>query len=284
MRHLLFVTMGLAVGLGLAGCGDNQNAVDRKLSDLNVIDETNLSEVMLTTANADEGVAYFQRALSAKPDRIDLQRGLAISLVRAKRYTEAVPAWNNVTRHEDASNDDRVNLADALIRSGDWDRAEALLNEIPPTHETFKRYRLEAMVADANEEWKKADSFYETSIGLTTRPASVINNWGFSKLTRGDFDGAERLFVDAIRQDPELFTAKNNLVLARGAQGNYQLPVVPMSQEERANLLHTLGLAAVKRGDVETGKGLFRDAIETHPQFFEAAQRSLQALEENVSN
>ncbi|MFP4450392.1 MAG: hypothetical protein ACLFP0_05620, partial [Rhodosalinus sp.] len=90
---------------------------------------------------------------------------------------------------------------------------------------------------------------------------------------------AERLFGEAIQQDPKLFTAKNNLVLARGAQGNYSLPVIPMSQEERAQLLHTLGLSAVKRGDVETGKGLFRDALETHPQHFEPAARSLAALE-----
>jgi len=121
-------------------------------------------------------------------------------------------------------------------------------------------------------------------VGLTTRPAGVMNNWGYSKLTRGDFAEAERLFFDAIRQDPSLFTAKNNLVLARGAQRKYTLPVVPMDQIERAQLLHTLGLSAVKQGDVETGKGLLREAVETHPQHFEAAVRSLRALEANVTN
>ena len=135
------------------------------------------------------------------------------------------------------------------------------------------------MVADSNQEWKNADSFYEVAMGLTTRPAGVMNNWGFSKLTRGDFADAERLFGEAIRQDDTLFTAKNNLILARGAQRNYVLPVVPMTQIERAQLLHTLGLSAIKQGDVETGKGLLREAIETHPQHFEEATRSLRALE-----
>ena len=54
-----------------------------------------------------------------------------------------------------------------------------------------------------------------------------------------------------------------------------------MDQTERAQLLHTLGLTAVKQGDVQTGKGLLREAIETHPQHFEAAVRSLRALENN---
>jgi hypothetical protein len=60
--------------------------------------------------------------------------------------------------------------------------------------------------------------------------------------------GAEELFLEAISYDPNLFTAKNNLVLARAAQGNYQLPLVRMTQVERAQLLHTAALAAIRQG------------------------------------
>ena len=234
---------------------------------------------MLTVADPNEAVTYFQRTLGEHPERIDLMRGLARSLIRAKRATEAVPVWARVTAHPEATNEDRVDYAEALIRNGDWSRADAELDKVPPTYETFKRYRLEAMVADAGKDWKKADSFYETAIGLTTRPGGVMNNWGYSKLTRGDFAEAERLFADALRQDPSLFTAKNNMVIARGAQRNYTLPVIQMDQTERAQLLHTLGLTAVKQGDVETGKALLREAVETHPQHFDEAVRSLRALE-----
>ncbi|KZY46549.1 hypothetical protein A3731_31875, partial [Roseovarius sp. HI0049] len=238
--------------------------------------------VMLSVGDPNEAVSYFQRASGEQPERLELSRGLAKSLVRAKRNTEAVSAWNKVTEHPDATDDDRVDYADALIRNNEWERAEQILDRIPPTFESFKRYRLEAMVADSNQEWQKADSFYETAVGLTTRPAGVMNNWGYSKLTRGDYVEAERLFADAIRQDSSLFTAKNNLVLARGAQKNYTLPVVNTSQAERAQLLYTLALSAIKQGDTTIGKGLLRDAIDTHPQHFEAAARSLAALEDNV--
>jgi len=235
-------------------------------------------------ADPNEAVTYFQRATSEQPDRIDLHRGLAKSLVRAKRNVEAVSAWKTVTAHENAVDEDRVDLADAYIRNSQWEEAETTLDAVPPTFETFKRYRLEAMVADSNKEWKRADSFYETAVGLTTKPAGVMNNWGYSKLTRGDYKEAERLFADAIRLDQSLFTAKNNLILARGAQKKYSLPVLPTTQPERAQLLYSLGLSAVKQGDTNIGKGLLRDAIETHPQHFEAAVRSLRALEENVVN
>jgi Flp pilus assembly protein TadD len=273
-----------ASALALAACEPKDEPdVEEALKSVNVIDESNLNELMLTVGDPNEAVAYFTRATRENPDRIDLRRGLAKSLVRAKRSSEGARVWNDVVQMPGATNEDRVDYADALIRAGDWDTAELQLDTIPPTYETYRRYRLEAMVADANEEWTKADSFYEIAAGLTTTPSGVLNNWGYSKLSRGDFAEAERLFAEAITYDSGLFTAKNNLVLARGAQRNYDLPVIRMSQQERAQLLYTLALTAIKQGDVSIGKGLLRQAIDTSPTYFEAAQRSLDALESNVS-
>ncbi|WP_425073989.1 tetratricopeptide repeat protein [Sagittula sp. S175] len=281
MRHPILVSLCVVSVAALSACekGIDKAEVDRAFQGVNVIDESNLNEVMLSVGDPNEAVSYFQRASANDPDRIDLMRGLALSLIRAKRVPEAKTAWARVVDHKDSTSEDKVNFADALIRANDWDQAATVLNTVPPTHETFKRYRLEAMIADSKKDWKKADSFYETAVGLTTTPASVLNNWGYSKLTRGDFKEAERLFAEAIRADETVFTAKNNLVMARGAQGSYTLPVFPMTQVERAELLYTMGLAAVKRGDVQIGKGLLREAVETHPQHFEAASRALTALE-----
>jgi Tfp pilus assembly protein PilF len=283
MRHPGLVVLCLGGAVVLSACQKNTDAqVQRALKDVNVIDESNLNDVMLTVADPGEAVAYFTRSLQQNPDRIDLMRGLARSLIRAQKPTEAALVWRQAVNHPEATPEDRVMLADALIRSNQWDAAKAELNQIPPTHETYDRYRLEAMVADADKNWKKADSFYEIAAGLTTTPAGVLNNWGFSKLTRGEHAGAEKLFTEALTYDPSLFTAKNNLVLARAAQRKYDLPVIRMTQLERAELLYSMALAAIKQGDVTVGKGLLQQAIDTHPQYFEAAVRSLEALDANV--
>jgi len=281
MRHPMFLALCLTGTVALSACGRGQSDADvqRAIADVNVIDESNLNDIMLTVGDPNEAVTYFKGASDQQPDRIDLKRGLAKSLIRAGRPTEAIAIWTAIVDSPEGTNDDRVDLAEALIRSNEWARAEAELNKVPPTHETFQRYRLEAMVADSKKDWKKADSFYEIAAGLTTKPANVLNNWGFSKLTRGDAAGAEKLFVEAITYEPSLFTAKNNLVLARSSQRKYDLPVVPMTQIERAELLYTLALAAIKQGDVAVGKDLLQQAVDTHPQHFEAAARSLAAMD-----
>jgi Flp pilus assembly protein TadD len=280
MRHISVLSICAVGVLSLSACGKSHEAeVERAVQDVLSTDEAQLNQIMMAVADPDEAITYFRKTEAEHPDQIEPQRGLAKALIRARRNTEAVAAWEKVAYHRDSTNADRVAYADALIRVGDWKKAEAVLDDIPPTYETFDRYKLEAMIADSKKEWKKADAFYETAVDLTTQPSGVLNNWGFSKMTRGDYRGAERLFVESISYDPKLFAAKNNLVLARGAQRDYQLPVIEMTQAERAHLYYTLALTAIKQGDIGIGKGLLQDAIETSPQYFEEAVRALDALE-----
>ncbi len=283
MRHPFVASTCLVGVIALSACTQKSEAeVERAVQDVLASDQSSLNQIMLRAADPAEAVAYYRTAVAEQPGDIELQRGLARSLIRAEKPQEAMGAWKAVTDNPAASDADRIAYADALIRAGKWDQAEAVLDSIPPTVESYQRYRLEAMIADSNQEWKKADSFYETAAGMTTNPSGVLNNWGYSKLTRGDYAAAEKLFREALGYEPGLFTAKNNLVLARGAQRKYQMPVIDMTQEERAQLLYTLALSAIKQGDVAIGKGLLEDAVDTHPQHFEAASRSLRALESNI--
>ncbi|MFN4098414.1 MAG: tetratricopeptide repeat protein [Pararhodobacter sp.] len=280
MRKVWMAPLCLAGVALLGGCGESTRAqTARAIDSVQSIDQENMAEMMLAVADPRESVQYFTAQSEQHPDRVIFRRGLARSLMRAGQAEASVPVWQQVLQHPEATMDDRVYMAEAYIRSNNWPQAEATLNAIPPTHETYSRYRLEAMVADSRQQWDRADSFYEIAAGLTPTPAGVLNNWGYSKLTRGDNRGAERLFVDALRHDGSLFTAKNNLVLARAAQRNYELPLIQMTQAERAELLHTMALAAIRQGDIQTGRALLQDAVATHPQHFEVAANALAALQ-----
>jgi Flp pilus assembly protein TadD len=279
MRKVHLALSCLIAGGFLAACEGGQHArTARAIDSVASIDQQNMAELMLATADPREAVAYFTQASEANPDSLVFQRGLARSLARSGQAEQALPVWQRVIQHPDATLEDQVELADAHIRAGQWDAAQTVLNAIPPTHETFHRYRLEAMIADTRRQWDRADHFYEVASGLTPRPAGVLNNWGFSRMTRGDHRGAERLFLEALQHDPSLYTAKNNLALARAGQRRYELPLIEMTQIERAQLLHTMALAAVRQGDVAIGRALLQEAIATHPQHFEAAVTALRAL------
>lgn len=281
MRQPGFLLLCLLGTVSLAACqqGISREQAQRAVAEAQAVDQNNLNDIMLTVADPQEAVTYFKNALAVNPTRVDLKRALAKSEARAGLYSEAAVVLTDVLTSPEATSDDKLALADVLIRGGDLAKAETVLNSIPPTVESFERYRLEALVADSKKEWKKADSFYSVAVGMTTKPQGVLNNWGYSKLTRGDGPGAEKLFLQALTYDPTMFTAKNNLVLARAMQHKYDLPVVDMTQEERARLIYTAALAAVKQGDIVTGKRLLQEAIDTAPTYFEEAARSLAALE-----
>jgi len=227
----------------LLGCEAMSPSKPTLDGNIDVIEATQQTDIMLTLAEPGEAVNYFRRKMAEKPL-----------------------------------------YAETLIKTGAIPDAETQLDAIPPTVETYKRYLLEAIVADNNKEWDKADSFYKTARGLTTKPAPVLNNWGMSKLARGDYESASNYFQEAITFNPKLFSAKNNLVTARARKKNYRLPVIPMSELEEAQLLYNSGIIAVRQGDVDVGRGLFELAIETHPQHFPQAANALASLQSNVSN
>ena len=86
MRHPMILSTCIAGVLMLAACGES-GETERAVQDLDLIDEANLNEIMLTAADPEEAVSYYRRALEEQPERVDLQRGLAKSLARAGRAT-----------------------------------------------------------------------------------------------------------------------------------------------------------------------------------------------------
>lgn len=277
--------IALCGALSLAGCAAMNTKGNPTLEGgVNVIDATELNDIMLTAADPNEAVIYFREALRKNPKRIDFERGLAQSLVRAKRYDEATPVYKKLVVKEKSNSQDQIDYADALMRSGDLEGAQKQLNAVPPTVETYRRYLLEAIIADNSKQWKKADSFYETASGLTSNPAPVMNNWGMSKLARGDNKKAEEFFKEAISLDPGMFSAKNNLVRSRGVRGVYELPIMRMTETEEAQLLHNLGIIATNNGEYDIARGLFELAVETHPRHFKEAANNLAALDKVVLN
>lgn len=278
-RAVLWLAGGL-VAFGLSAC----ESVSEKKDPLaaNVIDEANLNELMLTVSDPNDAVRYFQQSLAKEPDRADFRRGLARSLVRAERYNEAERVFEELIALGQDEPVDRVEYAMISIRLDHWDDVRSAVARFPDGLQTPRRYLIEAMLADQDQEWDKADKLYAKAEGLAAEPAPVLNNWGVSLMARGDLKAAEKTFERAISYDTGLFSAKNNLAIVRGLQREYTLPLVPMEDEERAVMLNNLGIIAMRQGDERIARGLFAAAVEAHPQHYAGAADKLAALESTV--
>ena len=249
-----------------------------------VVDAANLSELLLTAGNPEESIAYFQRALAEEPNRADFRRGLAISMSRAKRYPEAARIYQEMMALGQAEPGDEMEYALVAARLDRWDDVRTVVNGLPAGLNHYRRHMLEAMLADHEQNWTAADAAYARAETLTTNPAGVLNNWGVSMMSRGNLPQAEATFERSLSFNSRLFNAKNNLAIVRGLQGNFELPVIPMTEKEKAIILNNLGLIALRKGEDGIARGLFAAAVDAHPQHYGAAADRLAALEGVIEN
>ncbi|MEM9782387.1 MAG: tetratricopeptide repeat protein [Pseudomonadota bacterium] len=276
------ITIGLALaGLALAGC---QTSVSEKEDPFaqDVIDEAKLTDLLLQSGDPATAVTYFETAVAREPDRVDFRRKLAKAYTRAKRLPEAARAYQELQAVGGATAEDRLDYAFVAVRLGRFEDARALSGGLPGTLETPRRFLLDALLADEAEDWDGADAAYAKAEQLATAPFEVLNNWGVSLMNRGELDRAETVLERAVSYNSTRFNAKNNLAIARGLRGEYRLPLVPMTAEERAIISHNLGQIALQRGEKRVAKGLFAQAVDLHPRYYEAAADQLAQLQGSV--
>ncbi len=268
--------------MGLSACESVSDKEDPLAG--NIVDEADLNDLMLTAADPSDAVRYFEQSLAREPDRADFRRGLAISVSRAKRYNESARVFQELITLDQDQPTDRLEYAFVAMRLDRWDDVRTLSQSFPDGLQTPRRYSIDAMVADQNNDWAAADAAYARAEKLSAQPAAVLNNWGVSQMSRGDLSAAAATFARAVSFDARLFSAKNNLAIVRGLQGQYNLPLVPLSDEERAVLLNNLGIIAMRQGDEKIARGLFAAAVDAHPQYYAGAADKLAALEAIVQN
>lgn len=279
LNRCLFAVLAAAALTACESVSQKQDPIPKS-----VIDAANLNDLLLAAGDPEESVAYFQKSLAAEPNRADFRRGLAISYARAKRYPEAARVYQEMTALGQDEPADRIEYAFVVARLERWDEVRSILNSLPSGVETSRRYMAEAMLADHEQNWTQADQAYARAEALSANPAKVINNWGVSMMSRNDLPKASATFERALSFNSRLFSAKNNLAISRGLQNNFELPIVPMTEKEKAIILNNLGLIAVRKGEMDIAKGLFAAAVASHPQHYTAAADRLAALEGTIEN
>ncbi|MEM7497351.1 MAG: tetratricopeptide repeat protein [Pseudomonadota bacterium] len=123
-----------------------------------IIDEAQLTQLMLSAGDAESAVRYFEQGLAREPERADFRRYLARSYARARRYPEAARVYQELMALQQETPSDRLDYAYVAMRLDNWEDAAALANGLPQTIDSPRRHMLDAMLADRNGEWDVADA------------------------------------------------------------------------------------------------------------------------------
>ena len=237
------------------------------------------SDTQIGLVSAAEGeVRNLLAELERNPKDASLRRGLAQAYAKSGRMAESRDAYRKLMGAGAATPSDHLDLVRVALYLDDISTARTAIGAVPGDRGGARRAMLDAMIADHAGAWARADAGYAAAARTSEDPAEVLNNWGVSRLARGDAAGAEATFAQAVAADKSLFVAYNNLAIARAMRGNYRAPSTSLTRAQDAMLMHNMGLVAERRGDIDAARKLFAAAVEKHPQTYAGAATRLARL------
>lgn len=178
----------------------------------------NLGSLLEMSAEYQEAMAHFERALRIAPASATARTGLGGAYLGSGRLDESVREFKAALRNDPLHRNARWNLAQALMKKGDpnsaADELEALLRSNP---DDFDAHVSVGTVYFFQHRYDAALPHYRQAVRL--RPSDVESrvNLGGLLAVRGDLAGAIQEFEEALKLDPNHRSAREYLGRARAA-------------------------------------------------------------------
>jgi Flp pilus assembly protein TadD len=271
----------------LSGCttGTRQSTPTPAIAPSESLDQLRKrAEVALETRRAAQAKQLYGSILAQAPDDAAALTGLGEAELLLGEHRAALAhsrkAVELAGERADLEARARHNAGVALLFTGRPEAAEQELEaavEADPT--SWRAWSALGRARDARDAWEEARAAYEKALALAPNEGAVLNNFGMSKLSAGDPDGAAALFVSALEASPDLAAAETNLRLALALGGRYQEALAGIEAEDMPDALNNAGYAALLRGDYPQARVLFLQAIDASPGFYEPARSNLRFLD-----
>ncbi|HEX6072785.1 MAG TPA: tetratricopeptide repeat protein [Sphingomicrobium sp.] len=143
---------------------------------------------------------------------------------------------------------------------------------------SWRSWNARGVIADLQRDFETADSSYQRALALAPGQAEILSNLGWSRLLRGDWNGALAPLQEAAKLAPNSVRTRNNLELARAAVAADLPQRRPGESEDSwAIRLNDAGMVAELRGDKARAVAAFAQAIEARGSWYERAANNLQA-------
>ncbi len=210
-----------------------------------------------------------------------IERPLAAIAFAQKRDAEALARLTALirTRPDDALLLEQATIA--ALRGGKMQDAAAFAERATrQPAASWRAWNASGVVADAARDWAAADWAYSRAQSLAPGRAEIANNLGWSRLLRGDWQGAHDVLVEAAARAPRSARTANNLDLATmGLAGNLPTRRSGEPSADYAARLNDAGVAARLRGEPRRARAAFAQAIEASGSWYARAYANLAEVE-----
>ena len=216
--------------------------------------------------------AAAETALAAEPDNAALSAFAGLAAAQSGDPAAAIPHFRRVLATMPGDIPTRLNLATALLATGQADEAGAVC---AAGGEDPRLRRLAAYVYQQQGRLGEAAAAYDAAVAAFPADWESFNNLGNVRAAMGETDAAIAAFQHAIRLRPDVAEMVINLsnVLADADQVEMRQAVMREAARagaDNADVQVELGLAEAAAGDFEAAERAYREAIRLRPDFIAA--------------
>ena len=230
-----------------------------------------MAEIHWAAKNKEEAMRSLQKALTIKPDSLEVQRGIVMMELEANRPSQAVATARNIQKQNPKNPAGYAIEGDIHILSKSWRAAaEAYRNGIRQTDDVGLAVKLHAVLATQNEVPDEASKFAER--WLSEHPKDSRFRLYLAESARGqkNYPEAIKHYRILLSEQPNNPALLNNFAWILGqtkdpkaleyAEKAYKLA------SEQPSVADTLGSLLVAKGDVSRGVELLKKAGSSAPK------------------
>ena len=183
----------------------------------------NLGALQLARGNAAEAIPYLRSAVEARPEQPVALDTLGAALLSAGNANDATAMFERALRSDARYTNARYNLANALAERQQWEQAAGQFRQVlteSPDDAGAREHLAEVLRLWGNEmaaagRLEDAASHLRECLRFRENDAALHSDLGTVLARLGRFREAVPEFETAVRLDPRLDTARNNLRAAR---------------------------------------------------------------------
>lgn len=235
----------------------------------------------LQAGRLDQARIILDSAVKAGAQGDEVDRILADLAFRSGDYASALDRYQKLAalHPQEPLPFERAGIA--ALHVGDLRRASAALTAgtaLPGA--SWRAWSARGALADQRRDWDQADLAYDHAQKLAPDRSEVLNNRGWSRMLRGEWQEALPLLERAATLDPKSRRIADNLELARAALAE-DLPRRRPGEGDAgwAARLNDAGVVAAAGGDRRRAIAAFAQALEASTPWFERAANNLAIVE-----